>query len=79
MTQASWKNRRRMAWLSFAGIMVMVGGATYRLMFVGDDPQNWTGIVSILVSVLGAIVIGYSGFATWDDIKKRQQDKDDAS
>jgi drug/metabolite transporter (DMT)-like permease len=75
MTQASWKNRRRMAWLSFAGIMVMVLGATYRLMFVGDDPNNWTGIVSILVSVLGAIVVGYSGFATWSEIKKPEEPK----
>ncbi len=75
MTQASWKNRRRMAWLSFLGIMIMVLGATYRLMFVGDDPNNWTGIVSILVSVLGAIVVGYSGFATWSDIKGKGEDE----
>lgn len=75
MTQASWKNRRRMAWLAFAGIMLMTTAAAYRLAFVGDDPNNWTGIVSILVGVLGGMCISYSGFATWDDIKKRQDEK----
>lgn len=69
MTQASWKNRRRMAWLAFGGIMLLVAAAAYRLAFVGDDPNNWTGIVSTLVAVLGAMCIGYSGFATWADIK----------
>ena len=70
MTQASWKNRRRMAWLAFCGIWLLVAAAAYRLAFVGDDPNNWTGIVSTLVGVLGAICLGYSGFATWADIKK---------
>ena len=70
MTQASWKNRRRMAWLAFAGIMLMVVAMAYRLAFVGDDPANWTGIASILVGVLGSICVGYSGFATWAEIKK---------
>lgn len=75
MTQASWKNRRRMAWLSWFGIFIMMMGATYRLMFVGDDPSAWTGIISILVSVFGAIVVGYSGFATWEQIKSKEKEK----
>lgn len=74
MNQASWKNRRRMAWLAFSGIMLLVAAAAYRLAFVGDDPNNWTGIVSTLVAVLGSICLGYSGFATWADIKKKDEE-----
>lgn len=59
-----------MAWLSFAGIMLLVIAAAYRLAFVGDDPTSWTGIVSTLVAILGAICLGYSGFATWADIRQ---------
>jgi len=58
-----------------AGIMLLIAAAAYRLAFVGDDPNNWTGIVSTLVSVLGAICLGYSGFATWADIKKGDKDE----
>ena len=74
MTQASWKNRRRMAWLAFAGIMLLVIAAAYRLAFVGDDPNNWTGIVSTLVAILGAMCLGYTGFATWAEVKKKDDD-----
>lgn len=70
MTQASWKNRRRMAWLAFGGLMLLVIAAAYRLAFVGDDPTNWTGIVSTLTAILGGMCISYSGFATWQDVKK---------
>lgn len=75
MTQATWKNRRRMAWLAFAGIMLLVMAAAYRLAFVGDDPNNWTGIVSTLVAILGGMCISYSGFATWSEIKKPEEPK----
>lgn len=74
MTQASWKNRRRMAWLAFAGIMLLVVAAAYRLAFMGDDPNNWTGIVSTLVAILGAMCVSYSGFATMADIKGKKDE-----
>lgn len=59
-----------MAWLAFSGIMLLVVAAAYRLAFVGDDPNNWTGIVSTLVAVLGAMCLGYSGFATWAEVQR---------
>lgn len=62
-----------MAWLAFGGILLLIVAAAYRLAFVGDDPSNWTGIVSTLVSVLGAICIGYSGFATWAEVRKKDE------
>jgi len=69
--QASWKNRRRMAWLSFAGLFLFLIGMMYRLMFGGDDPSNWTGLGATVLSIFGAIVVGYSGFATWEQVKKK--------
>jgi hypothetical protein len=62
-----------MAWLAFGGIWLLIAAAAYRLAFVGDDPNNWTGIVSTLVGVLGAICLGYSGFATWADVKEKEK------
>lgn len=70
MTQATWKNRRRMAWFSFLGIMLLLGAVFVRTIIFGDDPAPWTGIVSMIMGVLGAIVIGYTGFAAWDDVTK---------
>ena len=55
--------------------MLLVIAAAYRLAFVGDDPNNWTGIVSTLVAVLGGMCLGYSGFATWAEIKKGEKDE----
>ena len=74
MSKATWKNRRRMAWLAFGTILLIAAAAVFRLS-LGDDPNTWTGIVGILMGVLGAIVIGYSGFATWDDIKAREHEQ----
>lgn len=69
MSEATWKNRRRMAWAAFALIGLLMIAAAYRLAFVGDDPSSWTGIVSTLVAVLGSICVGYAGFSTWSDVK----------
>ena len=77
MSQASWKNRRRMAWLAFGGIMLLTIAAAYRLAFLGDDPSNWTGIVTILVGILGGMCISYSGFATYADVKAQKQGNND--
>ncbi len=55
--QASWKNRRRMAWLAFFGLMLMVAGMLYHILFKGGDPASWTGIMSTIIMTLGAIVI----------------------
>jgi di/tricarboxylate transporter len=71
MTKATWKNRRRMAWLSFGVICLIAGAGVFRLT-VGDDPNTWTGIIGIVVGVLGAIVVGYTGFATWADIQEKK-------
>jgi len=71
--QASWKNRRRMAWLAFFGLMMMVLGMLYHILFKEGDPTSWTGIMSTIIAVLGAIVVGYSGFATWSDVKSKEK------
>ena len=73
MTQASWKNRRRMAWASFAIVVGFLLGVSYRLFYCGDDPTAWTGILTILLGGLIGIVIGYAGFATMADIKEKNK------
>ena len=71
--KASWKNRRRMAWLAFLGLMMMVVGMLYHILIKGGDPSSWTGIMSTIIFALGGIVVGYSGFATWSDIKSKDK------
>jgi len=58
-----------MAWMSFGLICLFAAAASFRL-FVGDDPNPWTGIIGILMGVLGGIVISYTGFAAWEDVAK---------
>ena len=74
MTQASWKNRRRMAWLAFLGLFLFLLGIIYRLLFAGDDPSNWTGLGSTVLSIFGAIVVGYTGFATWEQVRSKKDE-----
>jgi len=35
-SQAAWKNRRRMAWLSFLGLFMMVMGMLYHILGLGE-------------------------------------------
>ena len=68
-TATRWKNRRRMAWISLAGIMLV----TFLLLFgpinserlkVISEPITW--FYFSCASVIGA----YMGFTTWSDKKK---------
>jgi len=72
-SQASWKNRRRMAWFSFLGLFMMVLGMLFHILVKDGDPTSWTGIMSTIIAVLGAIVVGYTGFAAWEDVKKNEK------
>lgn len=69
-SQASWKNRRRMAWGSFFLITGFLLGICYALFIRGDDPTAWTGILTILLGGVVTIVVGYTGFAAWEDVTK---------
>jgi len=71
--QASWKNRRRMAWGAFLSLIVIVTAMLYHIMFKGGDPTSWTGIAGTIITAFGAIVVGYTGFAVWDDISKNKK------
>lgn len=71
--QVSWKNRRRMAWWAFIGLMMILIGMMYHILFKGGDPNNWTGIAATIIAAFGAIVVGYTGFAAWEDVSKQKK------
>jgi predicted nucleic acid-binding Zn ribbon protein len=69
----TWRNRKRMAWLSFYGIILY----TLVLWFVlpvyynhaGVDQQIWVQQVADstgwLYSVFGGVILGYMGTTAW--------------
>lgn len=62
-TERRWRNRRRMAWLSFVAVIAIVG-----LAFVFPDAADKaSAIVGTCVVILGSIILGYLGFSTMDD------------
>lgn len=72
-SQASWKNRRRMAWGAFWSLIIIVLAMLFHIMFKEGDPTSWTGIAGTIITAFGAIVVGYTGFAVWDDVSKNKK------
>jgi len=62
-----------MAWMAFCGLFLMVLGMLFHILVKDGDPTSWTGIMSTIIAVLGAIVVGYSGFATWSEVKNNNK------
>ena len=72
-----WKNRRKMAWLSFTILCAFTGGIAVRLFFFGDDPNSWTAIAGMTIGSLAGIVLAYTGAATYDQVKQREHPNDE--
>lgn len=56
-----WKNRRRMAWIS------LIAGLIYPGLCYFTESEQLGAIAPHFYMFFGAIVLGYLGFATWDD------------
>lgn len=67
MKEDRWKNRRRMAWLCLIASL----GYPFLILFTGSDQVG--AISPHFYLFTSAIVLGYLGFATWDDIKFKDQ------
>ena len=68
-----WKHRRKMAWLSFCMLVLVTLGICVRLFVFGDDPAAWTGLAGMTIGALAGIVLGYTGAATYDQCKQREE------
>lgn len=68
-----WKNRRSMAWVSFYMLCGITVGVCVRLFYFGDDPNSWTAIAGMTIGSLAGIVLGYTGAATYDQVKQREE------
>ena len=71
----TWKNRRKMAWISLGILCGFTVGIGVRLFVFGDDPNSWTAMAGMTIGSLAGIVLGYTGAATYDQIKQRDQEK----
>jgi len=70
-----WKHRRRIAYVAFAvQPCAFVVGMGIRLFVFGDDPNSWTAIASMTLGSLAGIVLGYTGAATYDQVKQRDHE-----
>jgi hypothetical protein len=68
----SWKHRRRLIYLSFAlsAFMVIFGAAT----FASDSSVSRELIIGG-VALISIILTAYTGFATYEDVKRKREDE----
>jgi hypothetical protein len=69
-----WKNRRRMAWISLFAILIV----TYYMMFK-IEVERITALEQVITwfyTVMGSIIASYVGFATFDDVKTMEKEKE---
>jgi len=62
-----WRNRRRMAWLTLAASLLFPG------LVVAADAQQLAQLTGPFYAFCGAVVLGYLGFATWDDVEQTRR------
>ncbi len=61
-----WKNRRRMTWIAFIGAML------FPLLVLFTKSDQLGAIATSFYVFVSAVVGSYMGFATWDDISKKE-------
>lgn len=61
--ETRWKHRRRMAWAALLGLVAYIP----LVAFTGSE--QLVTVAWPVMSTLGAIVGGYTGFSTWESIK----------
>lgn len=64
-----WKNRRKMAWLS------MGAGLLFPLLILTSESPTLGQIALPFYGFVGAIVLGYIGCATYDDLNFKPANK----
>ena len=57
-----WKNRRRMAWLA------LLAGLAFPLLLLYTDSAQLGAVAGAFYAFVGAVVVAYNGFATYDDV-----------
>lgn len=63
-----WKNRRRLAYMSFASIVFMV-------IYAMIDPKTVSDVGTVVNTFLAGmfgVLLAYTGTATWDDVTARR-------
>lgn len=62
-----WKNRRRIAWSSLAGLYLILVAAIFKEL----QPAN-ADLLNGIAYTFGGILLGYLGFVVADDVSKRK-------
>lgn len=62
--RARWRTRRRMAWIAFITLVLMVPAS----FLLPAAAAQIAGIIQIVAPMLAGIVAIYIGAATWDDV-----------
>lgn len=69
-----WKNRRKIAWLSFFLLCVLIL-MPYVALFLGFEIEKTNPFFDTSIFVLGSIVLSYFGFSTLEEIQDRRNKK----
>lgn len=68
-----WKNRRRIAWISFL-VLLFLTIIPYFLLFLNVNIEKVRYFFDTSMFVLGGIVLSYFGFSTLEEIRLKKQD-----
>lgn len=69
-----WKNRRQMAWITFLFDHTII---LYMLVFQ-PSLGGFESIINTFLIMSGSIIGAYIGFATYDDVKSKKYDNEEA-
>ena len=67
------KNKRNMAWSSFAMIIILV---FFMLLYIpAEDVESYDNIITSALYTFSAVIIGYMGTSTWDSVNYQKNRK----
>lgn len=73
MMRAGWKNRRRMAWISFYYALGFPAIIALSWLFSPDLADKVLAIATPIYSFMGVVMVAYFGLATWDSIETKRK------
>jgi hypothetical protein len=65
-----WRNRRWMAWITFIFDHILI---SYIVLYA-QNIEQYISLISTFFAMSGSIIASYIGFATWDDINRKNQE-----
>lgn len=73
MMRAGWKNRRKMAWISFIYAIGFPAIIAVSWLISPDLSDKIIAIAVPIYTLIGVVMAAYFGLATWDSIETKKK------